>query len=93
LLRISVRDVVPFDADGRREADRRRLVGAQAPDLAVGDEGAPDLAALDAGAVIVDDDVGDADGRLDRGRGARLRQTDLGADGQGGQAQQGREED
>jgi hypothetical protein len=38
-----------------READGRVLVGAGAPDFAVGHEVAPDLAAVDGRAVVADD--------------------------------------
>src|SRR5690606_25493391 len=54
--------------------DRRVLIGAGAPDLAEGDELAPDLAAADAGAGVRDGDLGQPDGLGGRRGLARLRQ-------------------
>ena len=54
--------------------ERRRGVGAGAPELVVGHQLAPDLAALHARARVGDGEVGQADALLDARRRARLRQ-------------------
>ena len=65
-----------FDGDRIAEGDRRVLVGAGAPDLAVGNEGSPDLAIIRQRPVISDGDVRDPDALRDLCALARKRQIE-----------------
>src|SRR4029077_8978463 len=71
------RQLVAVDPDRRAELDRRVLVGARAPDLAVGDDLAPDLPALDAGTAVLDGDLGEPDRLRYGGVGARTGEVEL----------------
>lgn len=71
------------------ELDLGAAVGSCAPDLAEGNERAPDLAAFDGGAVVGDADLGDADGLHDFGAWAGHREFE-GLDGGSDQARSGK---
>lgn len=70
------------EGDVVSELDLRADVCACAPDLAVGNESTPDLAAFDGGAVVGDADLGDADGLHDFG--ARTWEREFERIGSGG---------
>ena len=70
------RHVVSRHLDRVGEGDRRRVVGAEAPEGAVRDELSPDPAPLDAGLVVADGDGRDPDRSGDGRGGARLGETE-----------------
>ncbi|MEJ1973555.1 MAG: hypothetical protein WDM96_14165 [Lacunisphaera sp.] len=67
----------------RAEGNLRGVVGAGAPDVIVRHERAEDGAALGAGAMVADLDVGQTDALADAGLRTGLREVDLGSGGLG----------
>ncbi len=68
--------VLPLDRDRITESNSRILIRPSAPDLAIGNEFAPDLASIGQRTMIVNGDIGDANALRHHGMLTRTRQVE-----------------